>query len=348
MMEHPLEGDQAKPISAGPAVGSLLREAREKMGLSIMDVAGQIKFAPRQIEALEAGDYKHLPEPAFIRGFVRSYAKILHLDSQPLLDALPQPRSNEPAELSPPAVGVAYPDGHAAQRQNLIWLGAALFLSVVVVGFAVWHFTTPVKHAATSATSASQSSVQQEKLAQVETPVTLPDQTEKQSASPVSKSGSASRAESTPRQVMPPQASVSNLSATVSQTKSKPSKAKQEKPDAVMMMLPHPPATTSTVIPGAPQLKMADTPSLQLKPGPRMELRLVFDVQAWAEIKNYDGKILSSRMHEPGTELRLHGQAPLSLVIANPSSVHLYKNGTPVDLAPYVATPGGLAKLTLE
>ena len=55
----------------------MLREARERLGLSVADVAAQIKFAPRQIEALEADDFKHLPEAAFLRGFVRSYAKIL-------------------------------------------------------------------------------------------------------------------------------------------------------------------------------------------------------------------------------------------------------------------------------
>ena len=39
------------------SLGKMLREAREQLGLSIADVAAQIKFAPRQIEALEADDF---------------------------------------------------------------------------------------------------------------------------------------------------------------------------------------------------------------------------------------------------------------------------------------------------
>jgi cytoskeleton protein RodZ len=50
------------------SLGGLLREARERMGLSVGDVANQIKFAPRQIEALEADDFSAKPEAMFLRG----------------------------------------------------------------------------------------------------------------------------------------------------------------------------------------------------------------------------------------------------------------------------------------
>ena len=74
-----------EPIS----VGKTLREAREQLGLSVNEVANRIKFAPRQIESLEADDYARLPEAAFVRGFVRSYARLLELDPARLLTSLP-------------------------------------------------------------------------------------------------------------------------------------------------------------------------------------------------------------------------------------------------------------------
>src|SRR5450830_941197 len=145
-MEHLPENnaEQGNLSAAIPltSLGRMLREAREHLGLSVADVAAQIKFAPRQIEALEADDFKHLPEAAFLRGFVRSYAKILHLDAQTLLTALPQPKTAA-AELIPASVEVPFPAAHSSQRQNLILLGAALLLAVFVVVFAVWHFTNP-------------------------------------------------------------------------------------------------------------------------------------------------------------------------------------------------------------
>src|SRR5512139_1689119 len=72
------------------SVGAALREGRELLGLSVADVANRIKFAPRQIEAMEADDFGQLPEMAFVRGFVRSYARLLEIGATPLLAALPQ------------------------------------------------------------------------------------------------------------------------------------------------------------------------------------------------------------------------------------------------------------------
>ena len=156
------EPEKDLPESPAATLGTLLREARENIGLSVIDVASQIKFAPRQIEALEADDYRHLPEEAFLRGFVRSYAKILHLDAQVLLAALPQ-KEAAPAELLPESVNEPFPNIHSAMRQNLIWLGGALLLILIVAGFAFSHFyAAPVLP----------------QTAQVEIPVPLPSETQ--------------------------------------------------------------------------------------------------------------------------------------------------------------------------
>ena len=156
------------PAPAAASLGAALREARERLGLSVADVANQTKLAPRQIEALEAEDFRHLPEMPFVRGFVRSYAKILQLDALPLLAVLPQ-TNTPPMPLVTASVEAPFPSAHSPQRQNLVWLGAALLLAVVVVAFAVWHLTTPVKPAAV----------------QPETPASLPDKMQIIPASPV-------------------------------------------------------------------------------------------------------------------------------------------------------------------
>lgn len=155
---NPAEQDGGPAASQAASAGKMLREARERLGLSVADVAGQIKFAPRQIEALEADDFPNLPEMAFVRGFVRSYARVLHLDAQAPLAALPQ--TDAPlAQPVPASVETPFPDAHSSQRQNRVWLGAALLLAVVVAAFAVWHFAAPPGQPGTT---------------QVETPVPLP------------------------------------------------------------------------------------------------------------------------------------------------------------------------------
>ena len=162
--------DKATAITES-TLGTLLREAREQLGLSVADVANQIKFAPRQIEAIEAGDYEQLPEDAFLRGFIRSYAKILQLDAQKLLEALPNAKGATMELVIPPSVGVPFPNAHILLRQNTILLIAAGLLAAIAGGFALWNFMSPVKLT---------------EVAQVETPISLPaEDLTKQNASSV-------------------------------------------------------------------------------------------------------------------------------------------------------------------
>lgn len=64
--------------------GQLLRHKREQKGLSIGEISERLKLPARQIEALERGDYESLPEPVFIRGFLRSYGRFLDLEESQL------------------------------------------------------------------------------------------------------------------------------------------------------------------------------------------------------------------------------------------------------------------------
>jgi len=129
------------------SVGTTLREARARLGLSVAEVSDRIKFAPRQIEALEADDFARLPELAFVRGFVRSYARLLQLDPVTILAALPQPAVQSMLEGDSTLAEVPFPT--QTNKSNIIWLAAALVVVVVLVLFAWLRGSTPdVQHVA--------------------------------------------------------------------------------------------------------------------------------------------------------------------------------------------------------
>lgn len=128
--------DATFPLS----VGKTLNEARVQQGLSVADVAGRIKFAPRQVEALEADDFERLPELAFVRGFVRSYARLLHLDEAVLLNALPQSMPPQQAGTQKNSAEVPFPTAQSARRMNVVWLSSALGLAVILgIGILFFH-----------------------------------------------------------------------------------------------------------------------------------------------------------------------------------------------------------------
>lgn len=133
-----VKAETAAETSPPPSVGKILSEARIRQGLSIADVAGRIKFAPRQVEALEADDFTHLPEIAFVRGFVRSYARLLHVDETALLNALPLAHQ-QMAGLQKDLAEVPFPASQSIRRINVVWLAASLGLAVIL-GIGVWLF----------------------------------------------------------------------------------------------------------------------------------------------------------------------------------------------------------------
>jgi cytoskeleton protein RodZ len=78
----------AAAVSTATSFGARLAAAREEAGLSVGEMAGRLRLHVNQVRALESEDLTHLPEAAYVRGFVRSYARALNLDPAPLIDDL--------------------------------------------------------------------------------------------------------------------------------------------------------------------------------------------------------------------------------------------------------------------
>lgn len=309
--------DDSTPVTP-VSPGKSLREARERLGLSVADVAAQTRLAPRQIEALEADDLDRLPEMPFVRGFVRNYAKILHLDAQSLLDALPQTKPAA-AQLMPSSVEVPFPDAHAPQQQNLIWLGAALLLAVGVVAFAVWHYTTPVERS---------------QPMQAQTPLPLPVETLAVPAAPVADEAGASAVSAT-----------QDMAAAALPVPAVPA-MKAEVPPA---RAPQTPSVSSAPVSAAPApAPVAPKPAKPAAAAGSATLRLVFGDESWVEVRDKDGDLLSSQINAGGSELRLNGNAPFTLAIGRAGSVQLYLRGKPVDLKPHISATSEVARLTVE
>ena len=323
-------------------LGVVLREAREHLGLSVADVANQIKFAPRQIEAIEAGDYQQLPEEAFLRGFIRSYAKILQLDAQKLLAALPNAKTATMELTIPPSVGVPFPSANSLLRQNIILLAAAAVIAVIAGGIALWNYMSPIKHT---------------EVAQVETPVTLPaeEQTVPASTAPDEQVKKPTvtdepKAKKQPESVQPeakPQTKpVAKLEKPVIKPEVKPVEmlglAPSIKTEAKPEVKPEvKPVMSQQAIPAASETQTGDSTKVT-------QLRLEFGEESWTEIRDKDDKILSSQVNPAGSELVVYGRAPFTMLIGHGLSARLYHNGKQVDLTPYINKYSEVAHVTLK
>lgn len=105
-----------QPSSPLQSAGVVLSNERIKRGISIQEVADQIKLSRKQIEAIEADAYDRLPGPTFARGFVRNYARFLGLDPVPLLAWMDQNLPSTAVAAHPEPVAPAEPQPEMPQR----------------------------------------------------------------------------------------------------------------------------------------------------------------------------------------------------------------------------------------
>jgi cytoskeleton protein RodZ len=126
MTEPESKESESREAESRESIGAGLKAAREARGLSISEVAQQLKFAPRQLEALEQERFDLLPGGTFVRGMVRSYARLLKLEPEPLLEAIADrfqapDANNLAARYSQPV-----PFSDSARRSTFVYLGVSL------------------------------------------------------------------------------------------------------------------------------------------------------------------------------------------------------------------------------
>lgn len=191
--------------SSGPTLGLLLRKAREARGMSVDEVVHALKFSAKQVEAIESDQLEVLPGAVFQRGFIRSYARLLKLDPEPLLGLIevsaPAP---EPEIRAPENMGNAAPRGGLKQVPPLVGVSILLLFAAAVM--AGWHYLSggmpEMKSTIESAKTTIDDARPLPEAARTEVPVVAP---EVGSASPAASAPVSTpvAAESTPAQESP-------------------------------------------------------------------------------------------------------------------------------------------------
>ena len=84
-------------------IGNALKEARQRAGLDIRTVEETTKIRTRYLRAMESEEWATLPGHAYVKGFLRTYANLLGLDADALVDEYR--RTVEGPQASPVPLG---------------------------------------------------------------------------------------------------------------------------------------------------------------------------------------------------------------------------------------------------
>ena len=119
--------------------GEKLHKTREEMGLSQEDVAEKLNLQMKTINALESDNFDALPEPIFVYGYLRAYAKLLGISASPLIAAYDQLGYSEP-ELSS-----VYKEKPAPNRADMMFRNTSLSMVLVFAFLMVlwWYSFEP-------------------------------------------------------------------------------------------------------------------------------------------------------------------------------------------------------------
>ena len=299
-------------------VGAELQRAREARGLALSEVAQQLKFAPRQLEALEQDRFDLLPGGTFARGMVRNYARLLKIDAEPLVRRIGERFEAPDGNTLAARYSQPVPFSDNARRSTIVYL--ALSAAVLAIGGGVaWQWQHERQRAAAP-------------LAQADAP--------EPAARPAAAPATAAKAE---RKSEP--AARARAAEPAPRPKA-PETAPKLAPAALAKATPADAAPKSVA--EAPRVEKA----AELKPLPVAKVgagvhRLVIrcDDEAWIEVRTEDDRALISSLNPAGSERAVRARGPLNLVIGNAHRVTVLHNDQPLDLEPYIKAE--IARFTL-
>lgn len=312
--------------------------AREARGFAPEDVMRQLKLHPRQLQALETGDWEALPGQAFVRGVLRGYGRMLEVDLEPLIEAMsttvraadlrPAASLDEPL---PSRSMLGFGSGGSGSRVAWILLLAA---GVLVLAFFFGGSDLGGVGSWLSRESAVEAVADQQPEAATErsAPGTT---TEAISLGQLSSEQSgASTGQGAPASEPASSAFTGSTGALTESTGASAPGVPVPPGEAAAAAATDPSSAASPAGAG----KRGDaTPS-----GP--VLRLSFEREAWFEAKR-DGKVLVSGNQPAGSTRELPIDGATALVIGNAASVRAEFAGRPFDLTPHVR--GSVARLNL-
>jgi cytoskeleton protein RodZ len=305
-------GGQDPAAQGQPTPGMQLAMRRHEFNWTVEQVASQLNLAPRQILAMEADDYGALPGMAVARGFIRSYAKLLKLDSGPMLAQIAKPpgSAEQAIPLRRAIPSTTFQPHRGATRARNGGPGKLLLVSgvVVVAALAAAAFNQRDQIAGFLPTSLAR----------------LMERTP--SATPVADGQQEGKVTDT--DVTPPLNQSDAASQPAATAPALAGMTPQLSPAPLQGAAP----AAAPVVTGTPQA--ANSLVLNLRQ------------DSWVDVKRADNTTLTSRVMRAGSSETFELTGPLTVTVGNARGVDATVRGTPLDLA--ATTRNNVARVSIK
>jgi cytoskeletal protein RodZ len=128
--------------ASSKGLGERFRLAREERGISLSDVAEQIRIRSVYLAAIEEESWSSIGAAVYIRGFIRTYARFLGLDPEEAVAAFSrtQPAGQAPVHYASRENGAGRSGPRSPWSTLAIWVTAVV--AVLLVAFVVYNELT--------------------------------------------------------------------------------------------------------------------------------------------------------------------------------------------------------------
>ena len=300
--ESPTETCEDHESAEANGPGEILRQARLEKGLSEKEVADKLHITMHYVRSLESGCYEKLPGTVFARGYMKSYAELLGVDGQDVLEQFDVlvARKQQQSPMTTQQVR------RRRDRNRPFVIGSVVLF---IAGFAgLWLYNQSLLENAEPLQASAEiveteSSAQPQRQAQSRTLI-YPASDASTSTPTATPANDIQVATVTPQGATPAAAGIPAVLAQLAS--SDPVKAEQ----------------------------VADTSRVIEVDGPGEDkLRISFSGESWVQVDDGSASQIYRDIREAGDVLEITGTAPFNILLGDAPFTRLSFNGTEIDVS---------------
>lgn len=363
--------DTTSSVQAGDLT-KLLEACREEAGMDIQTASTNMRLSLNLLKTLEAEDFDNLPEPPYVRGYLRSYAKLSDTDAKPLIRTYELLRGADPEAITRDyTLPIATRSKPAFSADMLrIAFFAGLIALVVLIGMipavqgwvgGIWTaFSEPVNppeinqplnlNADNNQPNNSDNEKTQIVVSKPQVSTASTEVEPKEDNPPIPQV--SQQTPSQKQEIVIAQAKASHAAAV---EKAKAAQQAQEEQQAIASGIdpnkkPEDETTEADAENTEKNAEDSEKPALTQPIEGEVSIRLEFNKEVWMNIRQGErknrGKRIFEALNQANTVKELKAVTPINFKIGNAQGVTVYLNGQPYDLKPH--TRGSVARFVIK